>query len=418
MFIGIDDTDSPNKYCTTYIATLLVEKFKEMGYNVEMPKLIRMNPTVKYKTRGNGGVSIRIIEDKKLSDNEKREIKDIVIEYVENYADFEYETTNPGIVFLDEENYAKNKDLLNSYYKKVLYDIVSIDYVESILKKINAEYIKYKKGYGIIGALGAISSNPPYTYELLAYRKRENWGKERFVDEKSVFEMDEKTFPFTFNNVDYDEGKSIIAPHTKCPVLYGIRGIDKDILIEAMKMIKSEEIDRYMIFKTNQGTDVHLRYMKIKDIYPNTGVIVYGKVVKEPKNLPGGHVVFRVSDGTGEIDCIAYEPTKKFRNIVRKLIVGDLVGVYGTVREKPFEINIEKLKIIKLAKKYTKDKKCECGGTLKAKGKKGGYKCRKCGKVIKYDEIKLIEVERDITEGFYEVPPSARRHLSKPILLF
>ena len=39
-------------------------------------------------------------------------------------------------------------------------------------------------------------------------------------------------------------------------------------------------------------------------------------------------------------------------------------------------------------------------------------------KKIKYDEIKLIEVKRDIKEGFYEVPPSARRHLSKPLILF
>ena len=44
--------------------------------------------------------------------------------------------------------------------------------------------------------------------------------------------------------------------------------------------------------------------------------------------------------------------------------------------------------------------------------------CNKCGRKIKYDEIKLIEVKRDIREGFYEVPPSARRHLSKPLILF
>ena len=111
-------------------------------------------------------------------------------------------------------------------------------------------------------------------------------------------------------------------------------------------MVKcGEEINKYMIFKTNQGTDVHLRYMKIKDIYPNTGVIVYGIVVNNPKDIAGGIVVFEIDDGTGKINCVAYEPTKDFRNLIRKLRKGDIVGVYGTVREEPFGINIEKLKI-------------------------------------------------------------------------
>ena len=418
MFIGLDDTDSRDRYCTTYIGMLLMEELGEK-YKMDTPKLVRMNPMVKYKTRGNGGVSLRIIEDeKKLTENDINYIKETVINLVEEYSDFECENTNPGIVFLSEENYIKNRKILDDYYKKVLYDIITVDYAKKIINKIGGEYKVYKKGYGIIGSLGAISSSEyPCTYELLAYRKRENWGKKRTIDSKSVVEMDEKTIPFTFNNVDGE--KQIIAPRTKCPVLYGIRGINKDVLIDAMNMVKcGEEINKYMIFKTNQGTDVHLRYMKIKDIYPNTGVIVYGTVVDNPKDIVGGIVVFELNDGTGKINCVAYEPTKDFRNLIRKLRKGDVVGVYGTVREEPLGINIEKLKILKLSKQYIKDKKCSCGGTLKSKGVKSGYVCNKCGKKIKYDEIKLIEVKRDIKEGFYEVPPSARRHLSKPLILF
>ena len=418
MFIGLDDTDSRDRYCTTYIGMLLMEELGEK-YKMDTPKLVRMNPMVKYKTRGNGGVSLRIIEDeKKLTENDINYIKETVINLVEEYSDFECENTNPGIVFLSEENYIKNRKILDDYYKKVLYDIITVDYAKKIINKIGGEYKVYKKGYGIIGSLGAISSSEyPCTYELLAYRKRENWGKKRTIDSKSVVEMDEKTIPFTFNNVDGE--KQIIAPRTKCPVLYGIRGIDKDVLIDAMNMVKcGEEINKYMIFKTNQGTDVHLRYMKIKDIYPNTGVIVYGTVVDNPKDIVGGIVVFELNDGTGKINCVAYEPTKDFRNLIRKLRKGDVVGVYGTVREEPLGINIEKLKILKLSKQYIKDKKCSCGGTLKSKGVKSGYVCNKCGRKIKYDEIKLIEVKRDIREGFYEVPPSARRHLSKPLILF
>ncbi|ACX72976.1 domain of unknown function DUF1743 [Methanocaldococcus vulcanius M7] len=414
LFIGIDDTDSPNKYCTTYIATLLLETLRENGYTLDLPKLIRMNPAVKYKTRGNGGISLRILDN--LSSKDKEEIKNITIKLVEKYSDFDCDNTNPGIVFIDEEKYKEHKEELQQYYKKVLYDIVDIDFAERFISKIGGQFIKYKLGRGIIGALGAVSSTPPYTYELLTYRKKEMWGKKRNIDEKSVIEMDKSTFPYTYDNYDYENEKVLITPNTPCPVLYGIRGINKEVLLKAKEMIKGETPEKYTIFKTNQGTDVHLRNMKIKEIYPNTGVIVYGKVIKNPKNIEGGHVLFTISDETGEIGCIAYEPTKRFRDIVRELIIGDYVAVYGTVREYPLEINIEKIKILKLAKKYIKDKKCpNCGGTLKSKGKKLGYKCKKCKIIIPYENIKKIEIERQIKIGFYEVPGSARRHLSKPI---
>ncbi|ENN96610.1 hypothetical protein J422_01378 [Methanocaldococcus villosus KIN24-T80] len=414
MFIGIDDTDSRERYCTTYIATLLMEELS--NYKLDDPRLIRFNPMVKYKTRGNGGVAIRILD--KVDERDKEEIKDITLKIIEKYSDMDNDNTNPGVVFLDEENYRNNINLLRDYYKKTLFDILDINFAEDILKKINADYYKFKLGRGIIGALGAIAFFGDYTYELIAYRKKENWGKKRRIDKESVIIMDKETFPYTYDNYDYENDKILIAPNTPCPVLFGIRGIDKDILIKAMEMIKGEEPERFMIFKTNHGTDAHLRRMKIKDIYPNTGVIVYGKVVNNPKDIEGGHVIFKISDGTGEISCAAYEPTKGFREIIRKLIVGDYVAVYGTVREEPLTINLEKIKILRLEKKYILDKRCPfCGGTLKAKGKKVGFKCRKCKKVIKYDKIKKIEVERDLKIGFYEVPGSARRHLSKPIQL-
>ncbi|WP_423792316.1 TiaS agmantine-binding domain-containing protein [Methanocaldococcus indicus] len=414
MFIGIDDTDSRRKLCTTYLATLLYEELKNNGFILDIPKLIRFNPSVKYKTRGNGGVSLRIL-------NYKREdfkfIKDLVIDFVEKYSDLEDENTNPGVVFLEHKNYKNHREILKNYYKEVLYNIVDVDYAEKIIKLVNGYSIKYKLGRGIIGALGAISSTPPYTYELIAYRYRDRWGTKRIIDEDSVIKMDKETFPYTFDNYDYENKKILITPNTPCPVLYGIRGIDIKYLIDAHFLVKGEKSERFLIFKTNHGTDAHLRYMKIKDIYPNTGVIVYGYLSEEPKNLEGGHVKFKLKDDTGEIDCIAYEPTKKFRDIIRELIVGDYIAVYGTVREKPLTINIEKIKILKLAEKFEYIKECPlCGGTLKSKGRTT-FKCKKCKSSFNKESVKKIIVERNIKIGFYEVPPSARRHLSKPIQL-
>jgi tRNA(Ile2)-agmatinylcytidine synthase len=53
---------------------------------------------------------------------------------------------------------------------------------------------------------------------------------------------------------------------------------------------------------------------------------------------------------------------------------------------------------------------------MKSAGKNKGYKCMNCGFKLRYGTKDLIEVKRNIKKGFYEVPPSARRHLSKPLI--
>jgi tRNA(Ile2)-agmatinylcytidine synthase len=46
-------------------------------------------------------------------------------------------------------------------------------------------------------------------------------------------------------------------------------------------------------------------------------------------------------------------------------------------------------------------------------GKGKGYKCRKCGAHAMDPEVR--ESPRTLTAGWYEVPPTARRHLAKPL---
>ena len=46
-------------------------------------------------------------------------------------------------------------------------------------------------------------------------------------------------------------------------------------------------------------------------------------------------------------------------------------------------------------------------------GKDKGYKCRKCGAHEKDPEVQ--ESPRTLSAGWYKVPPTARRHLAKPL---
>nr|MCR5853302.1 hypothetical protein [Methanophagales archaeon] len=60
MLIGIDDTDSRKGMCTTYLCAVLVSEFREAGLSVSLPYLVRLNPCIPQKTRGNGAVCIDV----------------------------------------------------------------------------------------------------------------------------------------------------------------------------------------------------------------------------------------------------------------------------------------------------------------------------------------------------------------------
>jgi tRNA(Ile2)-agmatinylcytidine synthase len=413
MYIGIDDTDSKDGMCTTYICSVIIDELKYFGFDItDYPKLIRLNPFARFKTRGNGALSFKLSLNSK---NDIIKVKEIVLKKVEELSELDDERTNPGVVFyIGEIN-----EELKSYSIKVIRNIIQIEDAEKFADKIGAEYFKFKKGRGIIGALAAIGCpDDDKTYELLTYRIPQNYGKKREIDYESVFEMNRTTYPETFDKVDADNSYIAIEPHTPCPILYGIRGESPKAVKEAKKIVKvCEPIEKFAIFETNQHTDMHLvKADKISDLEQFKCYIVEGEVKDFPYTREGGHVIFILKDNTGEIPCAAYEPTKEFRDITRKLAPGDKLRVYGGIGEKG-TLNIEKFELSELAKIYkTRNPLCECGKRMKSAGSGKGYKCVKCGTKLREGIKDTVEVERDIEEGFYEVPPSARRHLSKPLI--
>ena len=330
---------------------------------------------------------------------------------INDYAKTEDKNTNPGYVIL-------NKIPSKKIYDDTVHKIVKLNNIEAYLKKINAIFKGYKNGRGLIGATAAISwlSNSDKTYELITYRDAEKWGTKRVVDNESVKKMD-NIIESSFDNFDYKNNHNRLVPNSPCPILYGIRGDITNDLIKAKSIVKSESINGWIIFESNQGTDDHLKKKKIKEIKPFESVITQGKVMIEPYTIKGGHVIFSIGDNhDNKIDCAAYEPTKEFRNIIRELIIGDTVEVYGGIREKPLTINIEKIFIKNLAKGYVKLENpicTNCNKHMKSIGKNQGYKCNICGK--KSNKPIIIEKKRNIKLGFYEVPVCSRRHLSKPI---
>ncbi len=416
--------------CTTYLASELIREFEEcdvIGY----PRLVRLNPNIPWKTRGNGAIALRLgkglgkrflignVEGKERYAYERgrnadiRKMRERIEVIMERNAQFQDENTNPAYVVM------KNKPPPRLYWSAVK-GVVELGDVRGMLREQNAIYRGYKNARGLIGASAALSWRPrDRTYEVIVYREKMRWGTEREVDEDSVVDMD-RTFTSTYNNYDYNDKVVAIAPNSPCPVLFGIRGEKPKDLPEAMAKIKSEKKDRWLLFETNQGTDEHLQRKRIENISLYQSVITSGTVCTAPRTIEGGHVIFTIANG-GEIDCAAYEPTKEFRSLVRKLVTGDVVTVYGGVREKPLTVNIEKVGIEKLAESYKKkgNPSCpKCGKRMKSMGKDAGYRCRSCRTRIGEDEVELRKIKRDIKEGIYEVPVCARRHLAKPLKRF
>jgi len=336
--------------------------------------------------------------------------KEIIEEIINEYARLDDKKTNSGYVLL-------NKKPSQKIYEKTAKQVVTLKETEETLKSLNAKYKGYKNCRGLIGATASIAwfDNKDKTFELIAYRERKKWGSQRFVDDESAKEIDKK-YASTFDNFDYKNKHNRLVPSSPCPVLFGIRGENEKDLTNAKSIIQSEKISSWIIFLSNQGTDDHLQKKTIKTILPYESVIIKGKIIKNPYTIRGGHVFFRIQDDTGSIDCASYEPTKQFREIIRKLIVGDIVEVYGGVRKKPLTINLEKINILNLEDNLEKVENpvCKkCGKHMKSKGTEQGYKCIKCG--TRSSNAKFKEKKRNLKPGFYEVPVCARRHLSKPL---
>lgn len=415
MIIAFDDTDSRNTgMCTTYLGALLFEELQQYGRITNDPLLIRLNPTIPYKTRGNAAVALQI------ETSQSEEVISHVIGRVEDFAQFEDENTNPGVVFIRPVQFENCREELASFFLETVRQVITIDRAKEIISRNEIEARGYKNGRGLIGALAAcgavLAGQWDYTYELLAYRQPDNWGTLRHVDDKSVWKADNATYPKTWDNIDVANNMVVCVPHSVDPVLYGIRGKNKDAIRQTANMISGEGIERSALYRTNQGTDMHLIPASfIGDLKDLHSYIIELKVSTLPHTIEGGHTFFRGADGKGKsIDCAAFEPTKNFRELVRKLIPGDLVVLSGSVKDGTF--NIEKLEIKKLESKFELvNPTCpSCGKKMKSAGKNQGYRCRNCKTTA--SEPETIEIPRGLETGIYEVPPCARRHLSMPLI--
>ena len=424
MYVSIDDTDSLDGNCTTFLITEIIDEFRDLDL-IGYPRLVRLNPAVPWKTRGNGSLSIELgkgigakrhigmiagrdifcFEEMAETDIDEMEILKRIIPLVERYHE---DSADPGVI-------VSKRRPSDSFYWSGVRTIVDINEVRAEIERINAKTFGIGCERGLIGALCGMAWEPgDSTLELLTYRKKEKWGTEREYDPLSIREADMSTC-LTFNSWEERTRKVTMVPSTPCPVMYGFRGEDEWELLYGLETIKTEPLDRWMIFLTNQGTDDHI-ILDAEEMVLESSYYVEGKVRSSARHEKGGHVFFDIDSKYGCITVGVYEPSKDFRHVPEELSPGDVIGVMGEMRKDPRTLNAEKIKVISVVDRIEKISNpiCEkCSRTMGSAGKDKGYRCRDCHTSSSEPVVK--RAPSYLIPGWYEPPESSRRHLSKPL---
>ena len=404
--IGFDDTDSREAgMCTTYLAARIAGRIRAAGGSVERLVLVRLNPAIEHKTRGNAALCVH-------TDLGIPESFAIARDAIAGAAVTDDQRTNPGLVVGE----GSIPDSVVRFAWRALRERLDIDEAEAVAEAAGYRHAGWKNGRGVVGALAAVgawAAFDDWTYEHIAYREAHRRGTPREFDHESVFAAAESAYPTVWDTVDRVEGTAVCVPHTPGPILYGIRGDEPDAVRAVATDIESEPVERTALFVTNQGTDAHLADGSIEEVRDGRSYRLDGVVSCAPETRQGGHVFFDLVDGEATLSCAAFEPTKRFRDRVRALRVGDHLTVCGEVSDGT--LKLEKFAVEDLVRTEPAVPECpDCGRSMKSAGRDQGYRCRRCGTDApgKVDQ----GIERDLELGWYEVPPCARRHIAKPLV--
>lgn len=427
MFVAADDTDSMRGNCTTYLASEIIRVVSENGWDIiGYPCLVRLNPAIPWKTRGNGslvmefgkgcgqkffignysGKPLFAYSEKTDEEPDIGFLEKIISPIVERFHD--PDDSDPGILISSvKPDY--------SFYRNGVTRVVGRSSVEAEIERIHATKMEWGCGRGIIGCVCGMAWVPDdFTFELLTYRPSERWGTKRIYNKDTV-EIAEKTISSSFNSWDDRHSKVAMVPATPCPVMYGFRGDDPDDVLKALNIIETEPIERWVLFKSNQGTDDHIIIdPPASEFISNSSYSIEGTVVRTNR-IKGGHTFADLDTKYGVVTIGIYSPAQEFRFVIDWLLHGDRIRVFGELRDNPRTLNVEKIQVVELVPLLVKDPNpcCPiCGKKMSSAGKDQGYRCRFCGTKA---SVSFSEVHRNIVPGWYEPPTESRRHLSKPL---
>lgn len=392
------------------------------------PRLVRLNPNIRQKTRGNAALCLRLGH----GSGTPTLVGECRGEPIRAYprgeeptaaeASREFEHAAALINGVARHTPGKGAGLVasarspsESIYEAMVHRFVGAHEVLQALAPCEARFQGWGDGRGVRGAAAAAAwPGRQGTFEWIAYRQPSRIGTPRRID-FDVGRVLDASFPTTFDNVDRRHKRLRIVPQTPCPVLAGVRGIEPSQLIEAGRTIGPERPEGWLLFATNQATNDHVRPVGADDLRPFTNARVTVTVSRKPETLPGGHVWVRAHAGSVELDLVAFEPTKDFRDAVRELRAGETVQAYGGTHEDPSVLALERVDLLASPPvKAHRSPTCVCGRRMENRGRSEGYRCPSCRQTTALADVSQGE-GRPV--GSWEVPVCARRHLARPVAL-
>ncbi len=336
--VAADSFDTPHFGCTTHFMSLLALHLISKGFKiVDYPALIRLNPAIPWKTRGNASVRLTVDVDD-VTDLKRN---------IEEFLDIVNPLYKKGYLVITK--YQETFDI----YLKSISEVLDPLVVRNSIKDI----ILDEWGETNVGALVAsvTPSSALRNYELIVYSYDVIDIPNEVCD--VICHLEEVLWPLLHENCHND--KCIAVPKAGKPVLIGIRGSHPCVLASLLPLLPGWS--HATLFKTNQHSILLLP--------PSHETFSY-----EFKTLHIRTTVKRLNEDVMIDNLMLFNEsgiTRKFRGteffdgVVSVILKGDVGSIAAL-----------KGKIISLSKRAPRCPRC--GGRMKSKGK-GVRVCKRCG---------------------------------------
>jgi len=427
MLLAFDNTDGPGGGCTTHAAFHVLLALPGLALQ-GMPRLVRLNPNVPWKTRGNAAVCLPLCRPAgpqvRVGELRGREVlafpdgepapasEDVLARAWTALQGVAQPTALPGVALFDEPP-------PQAAYWETVRTFVEPAAARSALADLGAPHRATGDGRGLVGALAAAAwPGPPSSYEFIAYREPRNFGKPRALDPAPLLGLD--ATGATFHTADPLAGKLACVPRSPDPVLCGLRGRGPERLlaaaVPALARAAREPIDGWLLWATNQASGDHVTPVATLRDTPVLGTAqVEAEVAWPAERRQGGHAFVALRDPQGiHFEAVAFEPTHAFRDLLGALIPGDRVVAVGAVNEGL--VKLEKLRVVAPAPHRTKrNPDCPaCGRRMRSKGPSTGFRCSHDRTRLPPGAAVWEEHPRGVDTAWHEPPVLARRHLHRP----
>ncbi|MDP6905790.1 MAG: DUF1743 domain-containing protein, partial [Candidatus Thalassarchaeaceae archaeon] len=352
IWLALDDTDEREFGCTTFDFNNLLESI-ESNCEITDVRLVRLWPFAARRTRGNAALAAKIT----CTESSWPRISDSITIWFNNRfsmlePDDSKHSAQPVLVAFHERPAEK------LYWDTVRSEVTLENRVLELEEYRFDSWFSPRGMNGIIGASAAAAwrGGNDFTWEYIAWRTDTN--SIRNVPEKLVKNMS-KRYPLTFMNRDPNAGKSLIAPRTPCPVLYGVRGESSKSVESAHKYLQengAELAKSGRLHRTNQASDDHIESIESAILSTN------------PKILEGGHVILFT-----DRKLASFSEGGPINKLAQSMKEGDSIEWIG-LESPDGTIHLEKLKLVNGIRNLRRPV-CSCGARFKSKGKSQDLKC-------------------------------------------